>query len=172
MHCPGCGTEAPLTQKFCRSCGFNLEKVPQLVAEQLSESQLVASNASKALQKRQREIERWLSVTGIGFTVLVALSMLVGLIYLVFAGSIPMVPGIILLVLVLGGIAAGSLGIYSERLKKKLSDRTESLKSLPDAGTTSLTFEPFDGPFLSVTERTTNLLDKNNAVEVKKELKK
>jgi hypothetical protein len=35
MYCPNCGTEAPVAQKFCRSCGFSLEKVPQLLAEQL-----------------------------------------------------------------------------------------------------------------------------------------
>src|SRR4029453_18833790 len=97
MHCPGCGTEAPVTQRFCRSCGFSLEKVPQLVAEQLSESEeILKSEAAEKLQKRQQEIERWLSITGIGFIVLVALSMLVGLIYLMFAGSIPIVPAIVL----------------------------------------------------------------------------
>src|SRR5262245_61110645 len=103
MHCPGCGTEAPLTQRFCRSCGFSLEKVPQLLAEQLSESELVAGKAAVKLQKRQQEIERWLSIGGIGFIVLVTLSMLVGLIYLMFAGSIPIVPAIVILILVLGG---------------------------------------------------------------------
>jgi NMD protein affecting ribosome stability and mRNA decay len=41
MHCPKCGAEAPLTQKFCRSCGFSLEKVPQLVT--------VSSNAAQQI---------------------------------------------------------------------------------------------------------------------------
>jgi hypothetical protein len=171
IHCPGCGTEAPVTQRFCRSCGFSLEKVPQLVAEQLSESELVASKAAKKLQKRQQEIERWLSIMGIGFTVLVALSMLIGLIYLMFAGSIPIVPGIVLLVLVLGGCVAGSLAIYSEKLKKTLSD-SSSLRSrpLPETEITSKSpLEAFEGPFLSVTERTTNLLDKDDAVETRNE---
>ncbi len=26
MHCPGCGAEASVTQRFCHSCGFCLEK--------------------------------------------------------------------------------------------------------------------------------------------------
>src|SRR4029453_9320477 len=104
MHCPGCGTEASVTQKFCRTCGFSLEKVPQLVAEQLSESEAILdSNAAKKLQERQQKIERGLSVAGIGFIALVVLSMLVGLIYLMLVGSLPIVPGTILVTLVLVG---------------------------------------------------------------------
>ena len=34
MHCPNCGSEAPMEQKFCRSCGFGLGKVALLIAEQ------------------------------------------------------------------------------------------------------------------------------------------
>ncbi|MGH9753303.1 MAG: zinc-ribbon domain-containing protein [Blastocatellia bacterium] len=33
MHCPNCGTEASAGQKFCRACGFSLEKVEQLIAD-------------------------------------------------------------------------------------------------------------------------------------------
>ena len=68
MHCPGCGAEAPVTQRFCRSCGFCLEKVPHLVAEQLSESEeILTGDAAEKLQERQQKIERWLSITGFGF---------------------------------------------------------------------------------------------------------
>ena len=172
MHCPGCGTEAPVTQRFCRSCGFSLEKVPQLVAEQLSESEeILTSKAAEKLQKRQQEIEHWLSITGIGFIALVALSFLIGLIYLMFAGNLPVVPGIVLLILVLGGFVAGSLGIYAEKLKKTLSG-SNSLRSrpLPEGEITSKPpLEAFEGPILSVTERTTNLLDKDDAVETRNE---
>ena len=48
MHSPGCGAKAPVTQKFCRSCGFSLEKVPQLVAEQLSESEELLTSAENS----------------------------------------------------------------------------------------------------------------------------
>src|SRR5262245_22006831 len=34
MHCPNCGTKASSGQKFCRGCGFSLEKVGQLIADQ------------------------------------------------------------------------------------------------------------------------------------------
>ena len=142
MHCPGCGTEAPVTQKFCRSCGFCLEKVPQLVAEQLSESEeILTSAATEKLQRRQQKIEHWLSITGLGFTVLMALSVLVGHLS-ADCGSIPLVPGIVLLTLILGGSVAGLLALYSENLKKKMSG-SSSLRSkqLPEEDTSKLPSE-------------------------------
>ena len=174
MHCPGCGTEASVTQRFCRSCGFRLEKVPQLVAEQLSESEeTLTSEAAEKLQKRQQKIDRWLSITGLGVGALVALSCLIGLIYLIFAGSIPIVPGIVLLILILGGLGAGSLAIYSENLKKTLSG-SSSLRSgrLPERETSKPPLEAYEGALISVTERTTNLLEKDDVVETGDERRK
>ena len=40
MHCPNCGSEAPMEQKFCRSCGFGLGKVAMLIAEQAPDESL------------------------------------------------------------------------------------------------------------------------------------
>ena len=174
MHCPGCGTEAPLTQKFCRCCGLCLEKVPQLVAEQLSESEeILTSAAAEKLQTRQKKVEHWLSVTGLGFTTLMSLSVLIGLIYLLVAGSLPIVPGIVLLTLVLGGSVAGLLAMYSENLKKTLSGRS-SIRSrlLPESEESKLPLEAYDKPLISVTERTTNLLEKNDVVETRNERRK
>jgi len=37
MHCPNCGTQAASEQKFCRSCGFDLKPVSQLVTGQTVE---------------------------------------------------------------------------------------------------------------------------------------
>ena len=163
MHCPGCGTEAPVTQKFCRSCGFCLQKVPQLVAEQLSElEEHPTSAAAEKLQKRQKSIEHWLAITGFSFTVLMALSALTGLIYLLLVGSLPLVPGIVLLTLILGGSVAGLLAIYSENLKKKLSLKS---RQLPEGEKSQPPLEAFDGPLISITERTTNLLEKDDVVE-------
>ena len=154
-----------MTQKFCRSCGFSLEKVPHLVAEQLSESkELLPRAAAEKLQERQQKIERWLSITGVGFTALMALSVLIGLSYLLFAGSLPIVPGIVLLILVLGGSVAGLLAMYSENLKKKLSG-SSSIRStsLAEREQSTLPPEAYDGPLASVTERTTNLLGKDDS---------
>ncbi len=169
MHCPGCGTEAPVTQKFCRSCGFSLEKVPQLVAEQLSESEEIVPSKAEKLQKRQQEIDRWLFITGIGVIVLIVLSLLSCLLYLMLAGNLPLLPGMVLLTLLLSGLVAGSLGIYSERLKRTLSG-SSSLKQKqlpPGEATSKLAIEALEQPF-SVTERTTSLLDQNAGVDKRK----
>ena len=167
MHCPGCGTEAPVTQKFCRSCGFCLEKIPPLVAEQLSESEeILTGPTAEKLQKRRQKIDHWLSITGISFTALMALSILTGLIYLLFTGSIPIVPGIVLLTLILGGSVAGLLAMYSENLKQKLSGSGSlTSRQLPEGEKSKLSLEVYDGPLISVTERTTNLLEKDEVVE-------
>ena len=169
MHCPGCGIEAPVTQKFCRSCGFCLEKVPSLVAEQLSESKELLASAAEKLQERQQKIERWLSITGFSFIALMALSVLSGLIYLLFVGSLPIVPGLVLLTLILGGSIAGLLAMYSENLKKKLSgSASQRSRQLPEGEKSTLPLEAYAGPLISVTERTTNLLQKDDVVETGK----
>lgn len=57
-------------------------------------------------------------MTGTGFAALAALSLLSGLIYLMVGGNIPLVPGVVILIMLLGGIVAGSLLVYSESLKR------------------------------------------------------
>ena len=168
MHCPKCGAEAPLTQKFCRLCGFSLEKIPQLVTQQLSEpEQLLNDEVAEKLQERKQKIEHWLSMTGIGFGALTALSLLSGLIYLMIGGNIPLVPGVIILILLLCGMIAGSLGIYSESLKKTLSGRSSLRSSTlpPRATIPTLPHEAYPGPSISITEHTTTLLEKNETVK-------
>ena len=55
MHCPNCGSEAPMEQKFCRSCGFGLGKVARLVAEQATDENLdSASDPKEELSKKLR----------------------------------------------------------------------------------------------------------------------
>lgn len=168
MHCPKCGAEAPLTQKFCRSCGFSLEEIPQLLTQQTSEpEQLLSDEVAAKLQERKQKIEHLLLVTGTGVAALVALSLLTGLIFLLVGGNIPLVPGIIILIVLLSGIVAGSLALYSESLKKTLS-RRGSLRSatLPQRGTISLpSHEAYPGSPISITERTTSLLEKNETVK-------
>lgn len=98
-----------------------------------------------------------------------ALSVLTALTYLLLVGSIPLVPGIVLLTLVLGGSVAGLLALYSENLKKTLSGSSRRSGSLPEKGTKSTArLEAYNGPMISVTERTTSLLQKDDAVERRK----
>jgi hypothetical protein len=149
-------------------CGFSLEKIPQLVTQQSSEpEQLLSDEFAEKLQERKQKIEHLLSMTGLGFTVVAALSLLSGLIYLMIGGNIPLIPGVIILIMLLGGMVAGSLAIYSESLKKTLSGRS-SLRSstLPKPATMSTpSLEAYPGPPISVTERTTTLLEKVEPVK-------
>ena len=148
-------------------CGFSLEKIPQLVTQQLSESEpLLSDEVAEKLQERKQRIEHWLSMTGIGFATLAALSLLTGLIYLMIAGNIPLVPGFIILIMLLGGMVAGSLSIYSEILKKTLAGRRSTLANR--ATMSSLPVEAYLEPPISITERTTTLLEKNETAEKEK----
>jgi hypothetical protein len=158
MHCPRCGSQATFTQHFCRSCGFSLEKVPQLVAEQGPPIPKLSTEETNKLQQRQRKIEQAQNIAAASVGVLAAISFLSGLIYLLAAGNMPLIPGVILLVVMLGGIAAGSLAIYSESLKKNLS-KANSFDSKRLPGNELNQPEPDVGSFVSVTERTTNLLE-------------
>src|SRR5262245_34103265 len=47
MYCPNCGSEAPMDQKFCRSCGFGLGKVARLFAEQAPDENLDSASDPK-----------------------------------------------------------------------------------------------------------------------------
>ncbi len=155
LHCPSCGTGAALTQKFCRVCGLSLEKVSELVVDQPSTSHSLSSEQIDKLQLRQQNVERSLIIAGIGFMALVALSFLSGLIYLMVVGNMPIVPGVVLLTLLLSAIVAGSLGTYSEKLKKTISmNAGRKSAHLPETESPSR-----ETPLISVTEHTTNLLE-------------
>jgi ABC-type transport system involved in cytochrome bd biosynthesis fused ATPase/permease subunit len=163
MHCPNCGSEAPLTQKFCRSCGLSLEKIPQVVAAQFSrsESDVLSDRETEKLQRRQRSIERLLSTAGLGFVGIAVISMLAGISYLMIAGSLPLVPGVVILIMLIVGLIAAFLGLYSEKLKRTLSE-SSSVNSAPLSSksiTTELPVQTSPDASISVTEHTTKLLE-------------
>ena len=155
MHCPRCGADALVGQQFCRSCGFNLEKVAELLAEQ-PPAALDANLAQVHL--RQRRLEHWAGVAG-----LVLLSLVITLlIYLVISelmiksGKIG--AGLLLLLLFIGGSIVGGLQGYSKSLKQRLAQQNSaSIKELLDAGTIKQ-LDSHRQPSRSVTEQTTELL--------------
>lgn len=72
MHCPRCGTAASEQQKFCRSCGFNVEQIAPLLAEPLTPTpgDKAAAESGAEMQDQLRRTERWLSVALAVFFVL------------------------------------------------------------------------------------------------------
>jgi hypothetical protein len=60
MHCPNCGAEASAGQKFCRACGFSLEKVEQLIADQKAAATEQTTKATAGLSDDWlRRLEKW-----------------------------------------------------------------------------------------------------------------
>jgi hypothetical protein len=61
MHCPSCGAETILEQKFCRSCGMDLETVSKLVVAHSSPETLKIEKSltKRAVQKRMYQSIKW-----------------------------------------------------------------------------------------------------------------
>jgi len=151
MHCPSCGTEAPVGQKFCRACGLSLDRFAQLLAELLPDKE--DENVAQA-RRRLSQLEKLVRIAG--WTAGSALGIL-----FVSLGIITMVQshvggGIFLLLFGVGFIAAMLLISYQASLSKKVSGSSPAQPTLPSAETTNKLLAE-DQPLIamSVTERTT-----------------
>lgn len=161
MHCPNCGTKAAEEQQFCRVCGFSLEKVSQLLAEQLSASppnQPLSESRARLLQ-RQHKIERWLFILlGSVFTVFIIVVFWTIISKIIILKG-ELLGGIIFLGILAGLVLALLLVIYRESLREALTEprlsRPTPLQSEP---TDKLLPESSLAPIPSVAERTTELL--------------
>ena len=157
MHCPNCGMKASGDQKFCRSCGLSLDKVHQLLGEELSTVEL-------NLQHKLRRVERWRNAVGKGAFAAIALVLLV-----VFTreikldiekGSSELWPTVIGLVILIGLIATLLLVTYSASLRERLTSGRQRTDEV--SGTTTTTRLPLEAgheEMTSVTERTTELIE-------------
>lgn len=158
MHCPGCGNESSLDQKFCRKCGFNLEPISKLVVQR-SPSEDIQPNKheqEKALVRRMFRIMGW----GL-------LIVLIGVVLLVMArapapGLLENVLGVLSLILLLGGTAVAGYSIFDavrQSTKPALPRPRVSKAEISQAETTNeLLEERMPVPVPSVTERTTQLI--------------
>ena len=156
MHCPSCGAETTLEQRFCRNCGMDLETVSKLVAAHSSPETLKLEKAlsKKANQQRMYQSMKWgLSLFILGMAALFITKTLE------FDKSFNLIGGS-LLFLAMGLMCYGVLapmrdgGSRSRKLPgsgrtSELSE-TETTKELPAARAPV--------PVASVTERTTQLI--------------
>src|SRR5215471_14457549 len=105
MHCPNCGNESDLEQKFCRRCGFNLEPVGKLIVTHSDDSQ--ASQLDKAERDRQlvRRMVSWM-MWGM-------LIMLIGIVLAVVNKQFQLdkLVGLIATLTILGGVAVTTYGV-------------------------------------------------------------
>jgi hypothetical protein len=153
MYCPNCGKTNSVEQKFCRSCGLGLESVVQSLAEQLP-----STNTDKNLSERQRKVELWAMILGASMISLLVLAVLAYIIYQLFVLQDDLLPGLGVMVLIVGFLAFFLLLAYREYLARASKRTLPQPASLPAPKTGELLPEPSFEPILSVTERTTDLL--------------
>jgi ribosomal protein L37E len=161
MHCPDCGTKASVGQKFCRACGFGLEKVEQLVADQRASATQETTGATGSfsddwLRKFEKWAERALFALG-G----IAISLILwAIIFKLMIKEGAIFPGSMLLMLVIGVVLALFLVFMKEKRNNSASTHSNQQHRLPQAQETAkMLSEPNAEMSSSVTEHTTAQLD-------------
>ena len=154
MHCPRCGTSATAGQQFCRACGLSLEKVAEILGEDLP---VQSSNLTERdlLRLRQQRFEHWAGVAGLGtFGVILLLLMILVFSQMILRGGWLAVPGTLLILLAVGAGTMAFFQGYAKNLKAKLEEKPLPPSTEPLSNrTTTLPLPPN-----SVSERTTELL--------------
>src|SRR5689334_18638758 len=120
MHCPNCATKASGEQKFCRSCGLKLEKVHQLLSEELSSVELHIEN-------KIRRFEHWRNAVALLTFATFIIAILVVFIREIKAaiesGSSELYGTLVGFIVVIGILTALSFAMYSAYLRQKLTNR-------------------------------------------------
>lgn len=154
MYCPNCGRTNSAEQRFCRSCGLQLEETVKSLTNQLPGEDL-----DKHLEARQRAVERLLPIVGGTAISIVVGAVLWGVIYEIIIVQGEVIAGSIFLAFVLGLILFALLAIYRNSLEKASKMRRLSEIDLRRAqNTAELLPESSVEPTPSVTEHTTELL--------------
>jgi hypothetical protein len=157
MHCPRCGTNATIGQQFCRSCGLNLEKVSELLGEEVELSS--ASDERARLRERQRKFEQWGGIAGLVTFLLILLTLIVVVFsQMILKQKALLIPGLLLILLAIGAAVMGLFQTYSKSLMAKLANPTRPRSfDLPGSGEMRR-LEGHREPVPAVTEGTTELL--------------
>ena len=161
MFCPNCGANNATEQRFCRSCGFNLEQTAVSLLEQLPGAE------TGNLIKKQIALEKFGSIVFGGFGIVVALAV-IGMIYwivvkMVLTGASP-VAGILLAAFLIFAALTLSYVVMNESLKEKKAKLSPGLINELEKGenTGKLLEEGNFQPAVSVTENTTEFLYTKN----------
>jgi hypothetical protein len=158
MHCPNCGSDASEDQRFCRSCGLGLEDFSRLLTEKLLSENLPA--APRAVAARNRALQR------LGFFLLVGAGAILvggvfwGIISEIIISKGEVLGGLLFLIFILAIVIGGLLVTYSSSREQPSGADGRQLKGantapeLASGATPSLQ--------MSVTERTTELIEREN----------
>jgi predicted lipid-binding transport protein (Tim44 family) len=158
MYCPRCAKPALPEHNYCRSCGFNLKPVSELVTGGPSASESSEFKA-ESLQSRQARVKRspWITVVFGPMLLGLVIALLFGLVVRGLRGfpiwtAISLVIGLVVALVFILQVTQFPRNIRASRL-------TQPAKNLPpSATTTKLSQEDRSEQYSSVTEHTTELL--------------
>ncbi|HEX8399338.1 MAG TPA: zinc ribbon domain-containing protein [Pyrinomonadaceae bacterium] len=156
MFCPNCGTRNSSEQKFCRSCGLNLEKSIESLLEQLPTAE------SANLLKQTKLLEKYgnFAFGGFATVLLLGISILVFTIFnkMVLSGE-NVIFGLLLLSFIIFAVLTLTYVFLNESLKeKKAKAKPVFNRELEKKNTAKLLEDkPFEIVPTSVTEGTTDL---------------
>jgi len=161
MFCPNCGSNNSTEQKFCRSCGLNLEKSAESLVEQMPNAQ------NPNLLKQTQQIEKFgnFALGGFGVVLLTAVG---AIIYFIFSKMIlsgaNVLAGILIIAFFIFAVLSLIFVILNESTKEKKAKinpvLADELTGAKDTGKL-LEEKPFE-PVSSVTENSTELLFAEN----------
>jgi hypothetical protein len=170
MHCPNCGTEASTDQKFCRACGFGLEKVAQLIAEEAATAPERTNEANAGpSDDRLRKLEKWALRALFALGGILGGLMLWGVIVKVMIEEGSVFKGSIILMIIAAMGLFAFLGYLESQRKKSVSTRsTQPPPPAPAQETARMLSEPDLDMAASVTEHTTARLEEKVEASIEK----
>lgn len=148
MHCPRCGSSTESDRKFCRSCGFNLEGLAEM---------LLARKDENVWQVRR--IERGLNFF-LGSVVMASIIVLFGVVAHQVMSRLDKLSSTLLLFLIAFALATMFMTYSGVGRKRPEDEGAIEPEALPRGGpTVGLLQGPEHEAMTSVTERTTELLE-------------
>jgi hypothetical protein len=147
MHCPRCGSNTKSDRKFCRSCGFNLEGLAEMLLAQKDENVW-----------QVRRIERGLNFF-LSSVVIASIIVLFGVVAHQVMSRLDRLSSTLLLFLMAFALATMFMTYAAVGRKRPEDEGAIGPVALPRMGpTVGLLPEPEHEATRSVTERTTELL--------------